>query len=164
AVLDLEWKPSPSNGWIDLQAGKIHFLGTDEEESGKQRGSITMPEFLWQKAKLWSEDEMPSVIHYEGKKIADIDSSFDRACRVTGIDGAVRHTLKHTAVTWAFQKGMTLEDAVEYFATSAETLMETYRHHSPHHQSRAASVMNQIGADFIANNVAGLPRIQPPNC
>ncbi len=66
----------------------------------------------------------------------------------------VPHVLKHTAVTWAFQNGMTLEDAVDYFATSAATQMEVYRHHSPHHQTRAVSVMDQIGAGFIAANVA----------
>lgn len=32
------------------------------------------------------------------------------------------HTLKHTVVTWAFMKGMSLEDATAYFSTSRETL------------------------------------------
>ncbi len=113
-----------------------------------------MPQTLWNAAKAWRQDGNSSVIHHNGKGVSDINSSFDRACRKAELTGIVPHMLKHTAVTWAFQNGMKLEDAVEYFATSAETLMEVYRQHSPHHQSRAVAVMDEIGTDIVAGNVA----------
>ncbi|MEW7009530.1 hypothetical protein [Lentilitoribacter sp. EG35] len=49
---------------------------------------------------------------------------------------------------------MTIEDAVEYFATSAETLLRVYKQHSPIHQKRAVSIIDQFDLDFIADNVA----------
>lgn len=49
---------------------------------------------------------------------------------------------------------MTVEDAAEYFVASEETLLKVYRQHSPLHQQRAVSVMDQIGQGFIADNVA----------
>ena len=51
------------------------------------------------------------------------------------------HTLKHTAVTWAFQRGMSREDAADYFDTTAATLESVYRSQSPDHQARARQVM-----------------------
>ncbi|WP_421980930.1 site-specific integrase [Roseibium sp.] len=154
AVLDLRWSPSANHGWIDLNRSIISFIGMDETESGKKRGSIAMPKPLLDSAAQWEQDRVPSVIHYKGDPVKDIKSSFKIACRDAGLSDVTPHTLKHTAVTWAFQKGMRLEDAADYFATSIETLMEVYRQHSPHYQDRAISVMNQIGKDFIADNIA----------
>ena len=154
SILGLGWESAADHGWIDVEHGMIHFKGFAETESAKKRGSIAMPKTLWDAAKQWKQDGNSSVVHHNGKGISDIDTSFDRACRMAGLIEIVPHMLKHTAVTWAFQNGMTLEDAVEYFATSAETLMEVYRQHSPLHQSRATAVMNDIGIGFIAGNVA----------
>lgn len=154
AILDLRWKRSPHNGWIDLDNRKIYFKGYADSESNKRRGTITMPDRLYQIAKDWKQDGNQSVIHYMGNPVKDVDTSFDRACKTCGFDDVVRHTLKHTAVTWAFQGGMTLEDAVDYFATSAETLMKVYKHHSPNYQGRATAVMDGIGDDIVAENVA----------
>lgn len=154
AILDLRWERSPHNGWIDLDNKKIYFKGYIDAETSKRRGAITMPEPLYRLARDWKEDGNRSVIHYQDKPVKDVDTSFDRACSLCGFDDVVPHTLKHTAVTWAFQNGMTLEDAVDYFATSAETLLKTYKHHSPHYQDRAVAVMNDIGNNIIAGNVA----------
>lgn len=154
AILDLRWERSPNNGWIDLDNKKIYFKGYTDTETSKRRGAITMPEPLYRMAKDWNEDSNRSVIHYQDKPVKDVDTSFDRACSLCGFDDVVPHTLKHTAVTWAFQNGMTLEDAVDYFATSAETLLKTYKHHSPHYQDRAVAVMNDIGNNIIAGDVA----------
>lgn len=154
AILNLRWIRSPNNGWVDLNRGIIEFKGTGEIESSKRRGSITMPKLLLQEARKWDHDGNQAVIHYLDKAVSDIDTSFETACRAAELNDVVPHTLKHTAITWAFQGGMTIEDATDYFATSAATLMEIYRQHSPLHQSRAVSVMDRVGKDFIADNVA----------
>ncbi len=62
------------------------------------------------------------------------------------------HVLKHTAITWAIMDGLGMEDAAEFFNTSAETIRKHYWHHSPHHQARAVEVLERRN---VADNVAG---------
>lgn len=154
AILNLRWAEHDSGGWIDLDQGVIHFNGRDETESKKQKGSVRMTQSLLNAALQWQRDGNESVIHFHGKPINDIGTSFDAACERVGLTGVSPHTLKHTAVTWAFQDGITLEDASAYFATTVQTLIETYRKHSPHHNQRAVAVMERIGQRIFADNVA----------
>ncbi|MFV0292801.1 MAG: hypothetical protein ACK5II_06135 [Paracoccus sp. (in: a-proteobacteria)] len=53
------------------------------------------------------------------------------------------HVLKHTAITWAVKNGVQLDDAAEYFDTTAETIRKHYWHHSPHHQERAVEIIER---------------------
>jgi integrase len=55
------------------------------------------------------------------------------------------HVLKHTAITWALQKGATIWDAAGYFDTSTATIEKVYGHHSPDHQSSAVEAVNRRG-------------------
>ena len=154
AILNLRWTENDDSGWIDLDQGVIHFSGRDEIESKKQKGSVRMTQSLLNAALQWRKDGNDSVIHFHGKPINDIGTSFDAACEKAGLTSVSPHTLKHTAVTWAFQDGITLEDASAYFATTVQTLIETYRKHSPHHNQRAVAVMERIGQRIFADNVA----------
>ncbi len=158
AVLNLKWSEHDGGGWIDLDQGIIHFNGKGEAESKKKKGSVRMTTDLLAAARKWREDGLESVIHFNGKAINDIGTCFDRACVKARLKDVCPHTLKHTAVTWAFQGGMTLEDASSYFATSVQTLLETYRKHSPHHNERAVSVMERVGQSIFADNVANEDR------
>ena len=143
AILGLKWQPSPSNGWIDLEQGIIHFLGRGEEETKKVKGQVRMPEKLLAEIKAWEQDG-PSVISFRGEPLADIKKGFGEAVRRAGLEDVTPHTLKHTAVTWAFIEGMTMEQAVDYFATSRETLERVYRSYSPHAQKEAAAIMDRL--------------------
>lgn len=87
------------------------MLGYDNELLPRRRGTITMPKSLLDAANQWNLDSNASVIHYHSKLVADIDTSFERACTSAELEGVFPHTLKHTAITWAFQNGMSIEDA-----------------------------------------------------
>ncbi|MEO0342356.1 MAG: site-specific integrase [Pseudomonadota bacterium] len=154
AVLGLRWEHGPSNGSIDFETNRVQFIGDAENETSKRKGTILMPEQLRQHLLGWKEDGFASVVHYEGKPVKDIDTSFATACKKANISGVKPHVLKHTAVTHAFRKGMTLTDAVEFFATSSQTLEPTYRHHSPLYQENAAGLMTFDNPSFVANKVA----------
>lgn len=41
------------------------------------------------------------------------------------------------------QKGLPIEDAADYFDTSAETIRKVYYHHSPHYQDRAMEILER---------------------
>jgi DNA invertase Pin-like site-specific DNA recombinase len=72
-----------------------------------------------------------------------IGNAFEGACRRAGLTDVTPHTLKHTAITWAIQKGLSVEDAADYFDTSAETIRKVYCHHSPAYQDRAVAILER---------------------
>lgn len=147
AVLDLRWQPSRDAGWVDLDAGMIHFLGEDEVESSKGKGAILAVPGLLAHLHRWynADPTAEGVITYNQKQIKDVRNTFARACDMAEIVDATPHTLKHTAVTLAFQSGMTMEQATQYFATSRETLERVYRQHSPLHNKAALRPMQRLG-------------------
>jgi len=98
---------------------------------------------LLEEMKEWKQDN-PYVISFEGCPVADIKKAFGAAARRAGVSDVSPHTLKHTAVTWAFMAGMTLEQATDYFSTSRDTLEDVYRSYSPHAQKEAAAIMDRM--------------------
>ncbi|MBZ0130260.1 MAG: site-specific integrase [Rhodobacteraceae bacterium] len=141
AITRLKWLPSQDSGWVDLDTGVIHFRGKAEAETKKRKGIVKMPSKLHAEMKTWTQ-EGSYVVSFKGAPIKRIDKAFRAAVNRANLLDVTPHTLKHTAVTWAFKRGMTLEDATAYFATSRETLEEVYRSYSPDAQKNAAEIMN----------------------
>jgi len=142
AITRLKWVPSLYNGWVDLDRGVIEFLGKAESETKKRKGMVKMPRSLLEEMKTWDQ-RSGHVISHRGQPIQRIDKAFREAVRRAGLDDVTPHTLKHTAVTWAFIKGMTLEMATGYFATSRNTLEDVYRSYSPEAHREAAEIMDR---------------------
>lgn len=126
---------------MDLDQGVIHFLGLAEEETKKRKGIVRIPPGLLNEMKTWQQDGS-YVVSIHGVKIGNIRKAFNGAAKRAGLNDVTPHTLKHTAVTWAFMNGMTLEQAVDFFAKSRETLEDAYRSCSPEAQRGAAGLMD----------------------
>lgn len=141
AVLALQWNPSLDSGWIDLERGIIHRKGARERETKKRRGSVAMTRGLHAHMRRWARAGGSHVIMKGGREIGTIHRAFNGAAERAGIEDVTVHDLKRTAVTWAFQRGMTMEDATDWFATSRVTLEAVYRQFSPHYQARAKAIM-----------------------
>ncbi len=141
AISRLRWYPSLDSGWVDLETGVIHFLGKAESETKKRKGVVRMPATLHREMRGWDRDGS-HVISFKGAPVLRIDKAFRAAVRRAGLRDVTPHTLKHTAVTWAFMRGMTLEDATAYFATSRETLEDVYRSYSPDALRKAVEIMD----------------------
>jgi integrase len=143
AILELRWTPSLTSGSADMEREVIHFLGEAEDETAKRRGSVKMTRGLAAHMRRWAREGGSHVIMWRGKPIEEIDTALAAASRRAGIRRVTPHELKHTAVTWAFQRGMSLEDASDWFDTTPATLLKYYRAHSPHHQARAKAIMER---------------------
>lgn len=142
AILALRWTPAVGTwGHADVHAGVFRFLPRGQSETRKRRGACRMTRTIRAHARRWERAGGSHVIMWKGEPCGTIKATFDAACRRAGLADVSPHTLKHTAITWAFQKGMTMEDAVDFFATSAATLERVYRQHSPHYQDRAIASM-----------------------
>lgn len=143
AVLGLRWTPSLTSGWVDLARGVIHFKGEAEQETKKRKGSVSMTRGLAAHMRRWARSGGTHVVSWKGAPVAEIDTALAAAARRAGIEDVSPHVLKHTAVTWAFQRGMEREDAADWFDTTARTLERVYRTHSPEHQARAKEIMER---------------------
>ena len=88
--------------------------------------------------------------------VSDVRKGWKRAVALAGEMAADRdihidlsdctpHVLKHTAITWALQRGATAWDAAGYFGTSVETIHRVYGHHSPDWQASAVDAMDSRG-------------------
>ena len=141
AVLALRWGPSLDSGWVCLEAGVIHRRGARERETKKRRGSVAITRGLHAHMRRWARAGGSHVVMWKGQPLAEIDTAFAAAARRAGLKDVTPHDLKRTAVTWAFQRGMTMEDAVDWFSTSRATLETVYKVHSPFYQARAKAIM-----------------------
>lgn len=143
AILGLRLGMSLDSGWIDAERGIIHFEGARERKTKKRRGSIQAPAKLAGHMRRWAAAGGSHAVMWRKARVEEIDTGLAAAARRAGLAGVTPHALKHSAVTWAFQQGMSLEDAADWFATSPATLMKHYRAHSPHYQARAKAVMER---------------------
>lgn len=144
-ILNLRWTASLDAGWVDVENGVIHRQGARQAVSNKRRGSVKMPRRLAAHMRRWARQGGSHVVEYKGEPVASVKKAMMKACRRAKLEGVSPHVLKHTAVTWAFQAGMTKEDAADYFSTTSATLERVYRQHSPEYQNRAVSVMDSLG-------------------
>ena len=78
-----------------------------------------------------------------GRDIASIKTAWRGALRRSGIEPARPHNLKHTAVTWAMQRGGKINSLANFFGTTAAVLERVYGHHHPEYQDDAVRVMEE---------------------
>lgn len=141
AILNLGWEKSDFAGHIDIENGILYRAGAKERQTDKERTPARLPRQLLLHARLWRKNNPICVIAYRGEKVKDIKTGWERVCRDAAITDVNRHTLKHTAITWAMQNCATPADAASFFATSIRTIEETYLHHHPDFQDSAVSAM-----------------------
>ncbi len=143
AVLNLMLEgPAMKNGWFDLERGILHRKGFAEGKTNKRRKAVKMPRQLLGHARRWHRNGQIWAIEIKGCRVGSIRTSWKRILRDSDIGKEPnRHTLKHTAITWAMQKGMSIEDAADFFDTSPETIRKTYWHHHPEYQTRAVQII-----------------------
>ncbi len=145
-VLSTTWSERDDGPWVDLEAGIYHRKGRQERQTRKRRGSCRMPGGLVAHLQRWRRAEGGDfIVEYKGKPVSDVGKALEAACARAGIERITPHTIKHTAITWFFQAGGTMEDAADYFSTSAQTLEAVYRQHSVHYQDAASRLAGRGG-------------------
>jgi integrase len=143
AILNLGFMRNTLGGWIDCEKGVIYRRGAGEAVTKKRRKPQRLTNRLLSHCSRWQRMGGLWAVEYQGGRVGDIKTAFAALTEATGFDDVTPHTLKHTAITWAIQKGLKIEDAAEFFDTSAETIRRVYYHHSPEYQDDAMEIMNR---------------------
>lgn len=142
AVLKLGFMRNTAGGWVDVEKGVLYRRGAGERATNKRRKPVRLSRRLTAHLSRWQQLGARWAVEIDGARVGDIKKGFAGACARAGLDGISPHTLKHTAITWAIQRGMRDHDAADYFDTSVETIRRVYYHHSPFYQDEAIAILN----------------------
>lgn len=154
-------QPSISGGWVDTKNGVMYRQPHGKVQTNKRQTPARLPRQILAHIRRWKANDCHFVVEdYQGRRVGDIRKGWARAVSIAEEMAAEKeirinltyetakgpaqitpHLLKHTAITWAMQRGADLWDAASFFGTSVATLEKTYGHHHPDHQSTAVEAM-----------------------
>ncbi len=147
--------PSLVGGHVDTVQGILYRKPRGKSETAKwQRPARIPPRYLAHLRRQAKRGRKYVVQDYRGNRVGEIKHSWSRArnlamelARAKGIEfdlsDVTPHTLKHTAITWALQKGVSIWETAGYFSTSPETINRVYGHHSPDFLKGAIDALNR---------------------
>ena len=149
AVLAMRWGVNSSSGWFDLDNGVMYRKGAGETDTKKRRTPAPIPDNLLPHLIRWRGMTHTGPCEYEDRLTLRQKTGFARARDLAKLGADVTpHTLKHTSITWALQRGVPTWEVAGFSGTSKETIERTYGHHSPDHMAQARKA-------FHGRNVGG---------
>jgi integrase len=148
AILRLQWMPSASGGWFDLETCTLHRRGGEGRQSRKRQPPARIHARLLPHLRRWYKADkaagIVNVIHYQGEPVAKLRNSWPTVAQTAGAQRHdAPHIVRHTAATWQMQAGTPIYEAAGYLGMSPETLWEVYGHHHPEFQKGAARATNR---------------------
>lgn len=165
----LLWQESPTQAWVDLDAGIIYRRGKAERDhKTKKRPLVKIPPRLLVHMRRWRAQDLAasaalraahiaaggdpktapqitSVIHHGARPLAGrIRTAFEAAIRDAGLpDDITPHWMRHTCATWLMEADAKPWDAAGYTGMSTKTLEDHYGHHRPSHQAGALKAISR---------------------
>ncbi len=150
--------------YIDLETGVFYRRWQGERVTKKRAGTIRLPERLiaymrrWHAGPLVNGVRVPrnNLVEWRGKE-GDTKKALSRAMKkVFGPDHPfVRHSFRHTSVTWLMIAGEDLDDICLYASMTKPVLIEVYGHFHP--DSHAS-----VGKAFSSGRAGKRPRKMLP--
>jgi integrase len=159
AILDASFAREPGRGYVGLEKGLFYRLAEGETETSKRRPTICVPIRLLAHMRRWHANGARHVIEHDGRPVASVKKSFAATAAAAGLPDVTPHALRHTAVTWAMQRGVDPYSAGGYFGLTLGMIQRTYGHHHPNQPEWArrslvpARVALRFGTVSVATNV-----------
>ena len=141
AILGLRFMPNTEGGWVDTNKGMMHRRGVGQAETNKRTPPAPIPRPLLAHLRRWERAGGRYVVEVGGQRVASVKTTWKRALADANIDHCTRHDLRHTAITWAMQRGMDRWLAAGFFGVTMEILERTYAHHHHDYLQGAAEIM-----------------------
>ena len=141
AILGLQFMPNTAGGWVDTDKGMMHRRGVGQAETNKRTPPAPIPRPLLAHLRRWEREGARYIVQVGGQRVASVKTVWKRVLAEAGIEHCTRHDLRHTAITWAMQRGMDPWLAAGFFGVTMDVLERTYAHHDPNHLRDAAEVM-----------------------
>ncbi|WP_246032840.1 site-specific integrase [Falsirhodobacter xinxiangensis] len=143
AILRLHFSANTVGGWIDTSSGLLYRRSNSERASKKRQPPARLPNRLMAHVSRWERMGARFPVEYQGARCGDIKTGWAALAEESGLTDVTPHTLRHTAITWAMQRGAAIWDAAGFFGASVETIESTYGHHHPAFQESARKAMDR---------------------
>jgi integrase len=118
-----------------------------EVKKNKLAPTVRMPDSLV--AHLWRWHHVLGqryVVEWQGKPVTSTKKAYANLVYEEGLgDDVVRHSLRHTAVTWGMQTGVPIWELAGYVGMSVEMIERRYGHHSAKHMEGAREALGRRG-------------------
>lgn len=137
--------PTIGRGYVDLDSGIFKRKPDNKEATSKKQPTIPLPPRLLAHMRRWKRLGISkhSVIEWQGRPVSVVKEAWATTVKAAGLDTDVkerkvlRHTLRHTAITWYLTPDRRTGRAVDieivslYCGVSVATIRKTYRHVMP---------------------------------
>jgi integrase len=131
--------PTVGRGYADLDRGIFRRRPDNKKETSKRQPTTPLPPRLLAHMRRWQRLGISrhSVIEYQGRPIHRLRKGWDSVVKAAGLATddpkmkVVRHTLRHTAISWYLANGVNIEIVSEYCGVSVATIRKIYRHALP---------------------------------
>jgi len=145
-ICNASFLPEVGRPWVELRmvGGRPtatfyrKALGAKEAKN-KKAPTVPLPDKL--AAMLWRWHHKLGqryVIEWRGEPVKTTRRAFANLAYDLGFgDDVVRHSLRHTAVTWGMQEGIPIWELAGYVGMTVEMIERRYGHHSPEHMEGA---------------------------
>lgn len=136
AILALTWDR------IDLVGRVIDFREPGRAQTRKRRKQVRINDTL--AAALTEAQALATteyVIEWAGHRILRMKNGFHRSAVRAGLTDVTPHVLRHTAVTWMLQAGVSIWEAAGMAGMTAEMVERVYGHAHPDYQVAAARAL-----------------------
>lgn len=168
-IPQLLWTESPTQAWVDLDAGIIYRRGRlERDHRTKRRPLVNLPPRLLAHLRRWraaderasialraahvaaggdpkTAPQIVSVLHHGGRPLAGrVRTGFEGIVADAGLDPAVTpHWMRHSCATWLMEKDALPWAAAGYMGMTMKTLEDCYGHHRPSHKDRQRQLMGR---------------------
>jgi integrase len=146
AICDAALRPTIGRGWIDVEHGVFYRQAVGKRKTKKRQPSIRMPPRFLAHVQRWIRLRlaMNFLIEWEGEPVKRINKAFRAAVKAAGLGkGVTPHTLRHTAITWQAQLGVSIHEICGFFGLTREVFEEVYGHHHPDYQANAVNALSR---------------------
>jgi len=145
SILSASYHRGEGRSFIDLESGLFYRLPEGATVTNKRQPPVKLPRRILAHLERWHRMKLVASypVEFNGYAVKSIKTAWRSAIEASGLPGRVTpHTLRHTAVTWAMQRGITAWEAGEFFGMSPMMVERVYGHHNPNRSSRAVAAMD----------------------
>ena len=128
---------------VDLKQGILYRVPKGMSQGDKKRSPpVRLGTRILTHLRRWKaiDGHIPLVCHFDGRRVDDPHSTWNRITKAAGLDGVTPHTLRHTRATWMAQKGVSPWKAAGFLGMTIKTWETVYAHHHPDFQDEAANI------------------------
>lgn len=145
AILNLQWAPNTTGGWIDLESAVLYRRPIEAVDSRKRRPPVPIPPRLLPHLRRWRRLTARHVIEWAGKRIASQERRAWRTARdLAGLGPEVTpHILRHSCATMLLQFGVSVYDVAGVLGTTEDVIRRTYGHHAQDHLRQAVAAFSR---------------------